>query len=64
MEFSSLVVMTGMTFGPLFAGYMADVFGDYKMGFVIIASLAAFGAICFFEAREPRLPKRLLINTA
>ena len=62
MGFSSLVVMTGMTFGPLFAGYMADVFGDYKMGFVIIAALAALGAICFFEARQPMLPKRLLID--
>ena len=62
MGFSSLVVMTGMTFGPLFAGYMADIFGNYQMGFVIIAAMAAFGSICFFEAREPMLPKRLLVN--
>ena len=29
MGFSSLIIMLGMTVGPLFACYMADVFGDY-----------------------------------
>ena len=31
MGFSSLVVMVGMTGGPLFAGYMADIFDGYRV---------------------------------
>ena len=56
MGFSSLVVMSGMTVGPLFAGFMADKFGNYQMGFTIIAGLATMGAIFFILAREPKLP--------
>jgi MFS family permease len=58
MGFSSLVIMLGMTVGPLFAGYMADVFGDYKLGFIIISALAALGSIFFVLAKPPALPER------
>ena len=58
MGFSSLVIMLGMTVGPLFAGYMADVFGDYKLGFIIISALAALGSIFFVLAKPPTLPAR------
>ena len=58
MGFSSLVIMLGMTVGPLFAGYMADIFGDYKLGFIIISALAALGSVFFVLARPPALPER------
>ena len=58
MGFSSLIVMFGMTIGPLFAGYMADVFGNYKLGFIMIAAFAALGSVFFILARQPKLPER------
>lgn len=59
MGFSSLVVMLGMTFGPLFAGIMSDAFGNYKVGFNIIAILAGLGSIFFILSTPPKLPNRL-----
>ena len=60
MGFSSLIIMLGMTVGPLFAGYMADVFGDYKFGFIIISALAALGSIFFVLAKPPIMTERQL----
>ena len=60
MGFSSLIIMLGMTVGPLFAGYMADVFGDYKLGFIIISALAALASIFFVLAKPPIMTERQL----
>ena len=57
MGFSSLISMLGMSIGPIFAGYMADVYGDYQLGFLIIASFAFIGSFCFFAAKPPRRPQ-------
>ena len=59
MGFSSLVVMVGMTGGPLFAGFMADIFDGYRIPFVIIAALTGAGSLFFALARPPKLPERL-----
>ena len=59
MGFSSLVVMVGMTGGPLFAGFMADIFDGYRVPFVIIAALTGAGSLFFALAHPPRLPERL-----
>jgi MFS family permease len=56
MGTSSLIVMLGMVAGPLIAGYMADRFGNYQLGFNILAGLAAFGSIFFILAKEPSVP--------
>ena len=56
MGFSSLIVMLGMSAGPIFAGYMADVYGNYQMGFSILAASAMVGALSFVFARPPRYP--------
>ena len=56
MGFSSLISMLGMSIGPIFAGYMADVYGDYELGFLIIASSAFVGSFCFFAATPPKRP--------
>ena len=59
MGFSSLVVMLGMTFGPLFAGFMSDIFGGYKTGFIIIAIITGASSCFFFFTKKPALPIRL-----
>ena len=59
MGFSSLVVMVGMTSGPLFAGFMADLFDGYRVPFVIIAALTGIGSLFFAIAAPPRQPVRM-----
>lgn len=54
MGFSSLVVMLGMSAGPIVAGYMADLSGSYQGGFTLIALLALLGSGCFLAAGPPR----------
>lgn len=56
MGFSSLVVMLGMSAGPIFAGYMADVQGNYELGLAVLASAAFLGSFCFIAATPPRQP--------
>ncbi|GAB4323941.1 MAG: MFS transporter [Dehalococcoidia bacterium] len=54
--FSSLVVMMGMTAGPIVAGVLADQTGNYEAGFTVLAGLAALGSVFFILARPPRRP--------
>lgn len=56
MGFSSLIVMLGMSGGPIFAGYLADVYGNYEMGFAILAGAAFVGSFAFLAAVRPRYP--------
>ena len=58
MGFSSLIVMVGMTSGPLIAGFLADIFGDYRVGFTVIAVITGAGSLFFILARKPSLPDR------
>ena len=60
MEFSSLVRMSGMMLGPLFAGYMADRLGDYKLAFSILATITGLGSLLFQMAKSPPPPPRVL----
>lgn len=57
MGFSSLIVMLGMSGGPIIAGVMADVSGDYQSGFTLLASLSLMGSLCFFAATPPEVPE-------
>lgn len=58
MGFSSLVAMLGMSGGPLIAGYLADVSGDYESGLALLAGLALLGSLAFLAATPPRrLPR-------
>ncbi len=54
MGFSSLIVMLGMSSGPVFAGIMADIHGDYELGFSVLAGLSLLGSLCFLAATPPR----------
>jgi len=54
MGFSSLIVMFGMSSGPIIAGYMADVAGNYQGGFALLAITALSGSLCFLLAKPPQ----------
>lgn len=54
MGFSSLIVMLGMSTGPIFAGYMADIYGNYEIGFICLAAGALLGSFCFLAATPPK----------
>ena len=56
MGFSSLIVMLGMSIGPIYAGYMADAQGDYVTGFTVLGIGALLGSLCFLFARAPVHP--------
>ena len=56
MGFSSLIMMAGMTTGPLVAGFLRDATGTYSTAFVILAGLAASGSVAIFLARKPAPP--------
>lgn len=61
MGFSSLIAMIGMSGGPIVAGYMADVSGDYESGLALLACLSLAGAFAFLAATppaEPEAPRR------
>jgi sugar phosphate permease len=54
MGLSNLVTVFGQIGGPLIAGIFADWTGDYRVGFTILAVLAALGSLLFWMARRPR----------
>lgn len=56
MGFSSLIVMLGMSIGPILAGYMADVYGNYELGFSVLATGTLIGSFCFLAAGPPSHP--------
>lgn len=57
MGFTSMIVMIGMTVGPLFAGIMQDATGSYEAPFLILAAVAGLGSIAALSARKPNFPE-------
>ena len=57
--FSSLLTLPAALFGPIFAGFMADIQGDYVLGFIILAVLSGMGSVMFLGAKPPAPPPRL-----
>ena len=55
MGISSLIVMIGMTLGPLISGIMFDIYGNYDLAFKSIAFCSLAGGLCFWFAKPPRL---------
>jgi len=54
MGISSLIVMIGMTGGPIIGGVMFDLYGDYTLAFTVIAGLSLLGSLCFWAATPPK----------
>jgi hypothetical protein len=46
--------MLGMSGGPVFAGLMADLYGNYAVGLGVLAGLSLLGSFCFLAATPPK----------
>jgi MFS family permease len=54
MGMSSLLVALGQISGPMVAGAMADLTGDYQAGFTLLAAMAIAGSVMFVYAIKPK----------
>ena len=55
---SFMIVVIGQVGGPMIAGILADMTGNYRAGFTTLAILAGTGSVFFLLARRPRRPAR------
>jgi sugar phosphate permease len=55
---SYMIIVVGQIGGPMIAGVLADLTGDYRLGFTILALLAGMGSLFFLFARRPQPPSR------
>jgi sugar phosphate permease len=53
---SFMIIVIGQVGGPIIPGIFADMTGDYRAGFTIIAILAGLGSGFFLLARKPKRP--------
>ncbi len=56
MGLSSLIIAIGQVGGPLVAGGLADLTGNYHLGFTILALISALGSVLFVMATPPARP--------
>jgi sugar phosphate permease len=54
---SFMVIVVGQIGGPMIAGTMADLTGNYRAGFTLLALLAGLGSLFFLFARKPARPR-------
>jgi len=50
---SAVIVALGQIAGPLVAGVLADLTGNYRLGFTVLALVAGSGSVLFMLARKP-----------
>jgi MFS family permease len=55
--FSALLIMLGMTTGPMFSGIVRDVTGSYRVAFLTLAGIAVLGSVAALAARPPAAPR-------
>jgi MFS family permease len=55
---AAIVTTTGLTVGPIAAGFIADHTGSYRLAFLFVAVMTGIGTACFGLAARPRLPDR------
>ena len=53
---SFMIMVIGQAGGPMIAGIMADMTGNYRAGFTTLALLAGLGSLFFLFAKRPALP--------
>lgn len=56
---SFMIIVIGQIGGPMIAGILADMTGDYRLGFTVLALLAGLGSVFFLMAKRPARPMRL-----
>ncbi len=54
MGLSAFIVAIGQVAGPMVAGGLADLTGNYRMGFTVLALTAGSGAVLFAMAKKPK----------
>jgi MFS family permease len=54
---SAVIIALGQVAGPLVAGFFADLTGNYRLGFTVLAVTACAGSVLFLMAKPPQLPK-------
>ena len=50
---SSMIIVIGQIGGPMVAGVLADLTGNYRAGFTVLALLAGLGSLFFLLAKKP-----------
>jgi MFS family permease len=55
---SFMLIVVGQIGGPMIAGMLADVTGNYRIGFTVLALLAGLGSMFFVLAKRPARPLR------
>ena len=58
MGLSAVIIAVGQIGGPMVAGGFADLTGDYRTGFTLLALIAAAGSLAFVTATPPARPSR------
>jgi sugar phosphate permease len=53
---SFTIVVLGQIGGPMVAGFLADMTGNYRSGFTVLALLAGLGSAFFLLAKKPPRP--------
>jgi sugar phosphate permease len=53
---SFMIIVVGQVGGPIIPGIFADISGNYRLGFTILAILAGLGSGFFLLARKPKRP--------
>ena len=53
---SFMIIVVGQVGGPIIPGIFADITGNYRLGFTILAVLAGAGSLFFIVARKPKRP--------
>jgi MFS family permease len=53
---SNALIIIGTISGPVIAGYVYDITNSYRIGFIIVAALAAAGSLFFILAPKPQRP--------
>jgi MFS family permease len=55
---SFMIIVIGQVGGPMIAGMLADITGNYRTGFTVLALLAGVGSMFFVLAKRPSPPLR------
>ena len=55
---SFMIIVIGQIGGPMIAGILADLTGNYHAGFTTLALLAGLGSVFFLLAKRPERPMR------
>jgi sugar phosphate permease len=54
---SFMIIVVGQIGGPMIAGAAADLTGNYRAGFTLLALLAGVGSVFFLLAKKPARPR-------